>query len=153
MEKVFFFFFFSINYFLKFYLELIQSLNIDLILNKFYTLSQLEEILEEISIKIGRIDCLIKEIEKLKKYFHIHYRGKNNTTIEISFSNKEHWYKFFLYIDFYPFNYPFGELKYSFKKLFGEILLEEKIHSIISTVPYQFGRLTNICYSIQKNLI
>ena len=49
------------------------------------------------------------------------------------------------------FNYPFGPISHSVKKLFGETE-PASITQIVDSIPSGYGRLTKICNEIKKRL-
>ena len=115
------------------------------------SLSQLREILNEISFRLGRVADLQKELAQLNRSFTV--RCKKVTSepggqVEIEFPNMEKCSKFSMTFDV-QYSYPCGPLPFTVKTLFGEVS-QESIHKIVKNVPARFGRLTNICRAINQ---
>lgn len=132
---------------------MISSAGIDGLLQKLTHTGEISDVLAQVSLRLGRISQLEREIKKLERNLTIR-RSQSETSaeIEIEFSSMKRRSKFFVRFELHAF-YPFGEIKYKYDNLFGEVSEEEVISAISSVpVPAGFGRLTKICDSIRRLL-
>jgi len=128
---------------------LVESAAISNILDELTTTSKLRDVLGEISFRIGRIHDLKKEIIRLERIYTIHHKRENGAFyVEVEISNSKNWSKFLVGFGV-DYCYPFGNLNFSFKNLFGNVNVGQVEH-IINRIPSGYGRLTKICLALKN---
>jgi len=131
-------------------LYLVQCANIHSVLNNLTTTAKLRELLGEITFRMGRINDLKKELDRLERTFTIRYKKRDNGAffMEVEISNGNSWSKFLVGLDLH-YAYPFGDLNFTFKSLFGNVTFQA-VEEAIGRIPRSFGRLTKILTTLKN---
>lgn len=99
---------------------------------------------------MGRVKELRKELTRLERAYTIRHRKRDNNGhfIEVEISNAASWSKFFVGFELH-YGYPYGDLKFSFKNLFGNVTYDI-VEQTIRGISPGFGRLTKICAALKN---
>jgi len=136
---------------------LVATSSISSVIENLSEISQLPQVLKEVSFRLGRISNLSEELNRLERKFILRRKvteQERTPFVEVEFSSMKRTSKFFVRFEIHV-GYPFGYLNFSFENLFGSTEAQE-VEQAISTVRSKnsvgFGRLTRLCLAIDQLL-
>ncbi|KAL6071783.1 hypothetical protein QOT17_005954 [Balamuthia mandrillaris] len=139
---------------------LLKSTNIQTIIQSLSSTKQLNYSLEEISFRLNRVQHCLSEVSKLSRNPQwkvlqtgmdqaVNSNGQtipgNTSFVEIMFSNLKRHSKFVVRFHGLGFGYCFGDLQFSFRKIFGTGVDEAVVRERIEACPKGLGRLAAVC--------
>lgn len=132
---------------LQFYAQLVNRSNINTLLEQLRSTEQLNEVLDQVTFQLGRIDDLMLELRRLSRKFTLR-RSNDKASVEVEISNLEAHSKFFVVFELSE-QYPFGPLPFSFRNLFGNVTAQE-VEETIASVHEGYSRLTRVLQALKE---
>eukprot|EP01119_Soliformovum_irregulare_P005909 TRINITY_DN17654_c0_g1_i1.p1 TRINITY_DN17654_c0_g1~~TRINITY_DN17654_c0_g1_i1.p1 ORF type:complete len:562 (-),score=183.58 TRINITY_DN17654_c0_g1_i1:65-1690(-) len=126
-----------------FNLNLVELSRLDTQLECLTTTDQLQQILNDMSLRLGRISELENEISRIHRSHVVRKLKRDRASVlQVEISNLQKRFKFILEIEI-QVGYPMGDLRFNVKPMIGNIERGD-VERLVSTVPKSYGRISKI---------